>query len=98
MAEEHDRRDTAAQGSRSDELGGGESLEDESDVRLHSELAHEAKRVVTHPVEETHRLSEELAAGETDTTPVIAITALAIWLGALVVVVIALVFVAIYLT
>ena len=50
-----------------------------------------------HPREETHRLSEELTAGEADTTPLIALTGLAIWLALIVAIVVALVFIAIYL-
>jgi hypothetical protein len=53
--------------------------------------------VVTHPAEETHRLTEELTAGEADTTPLIALTGLAVWLAVIVAIVIALVFLAIYL-
>jgi hypothetical protein len=42
-------------------------------------------------------LSEELKAGEVETTPLIAITGIAIWLGLFVAIVIALVFVVAYL-
>jgi hypothetical protein len=53
-----------------------------------------AKGVVTHPAEETNRLAEEVAAGEVDTTPLIALTGLTIWF-AVIVAVVALVFTAI---
>lgn len=62
------------------------------DYHLHTELGEEAKRLATHPREEAHRLAEELREGETETTPLIAISGLALWLGVLVAVVIALVF------
>jgi hypothetical protein len=97
VADEHERHDTTGQGSGVEEPGQGVSEDDNREVRLHSELAHEAKRVVTHPADETHRLTEELTAGEADTTPLIALTGLAIWLAVIVGIVIALVFVAIYL-
>lgn len=96
MADEHERNESTGEGSGVEEPGQGAAREDE-EVRLHSELGHEAKRVVAHPAEETHRLAEELAEGEADTTPFIALTGLAIGLAALVVIVIALVLVAIYL-
>lgn len=97
VAGEHDQHGTTGQGSGVDEPGQGASHAEDDEVRLHSELAHEAKRVVTHPAEETQRLTDELAAGEADTTPLIALTGLAIWLGVIVAIVIALVFTAIYL-
>jgi len=67
------------------------------DYHLHTELAEETKRLGTHPREEADRLMEELREGETETTPLIAIGALAVWLGVLVAVVIALVFLIAYL-
>jgi hypothetical protein len=63
------------------------------DYRLHKELGEETKRLATHPREEAHRLVEELREGETETTPLIAVSGLVLWLGLLVAVVIALVFV-----
>ena len=62
------------------------------DYHLHKELGEETKRLAKHPREEAHRLAEELRSGETETTPLIAIGGLALWLGVLVAVVIALVF------
>ena len=96
VADEHERNDSTGEGSGVEEPGQGAARDDE-EFHLHSELGHEARRVVAHPAEETHRLAEELAEGEADTTPFIALTGLAIGLAALVVIVIALVLVAIYL-
>jgi hypothetical protein len=62
------------------------------DYHLHTELGEETKRLTTHPREEAHRLVEELREGETETTPLIAISGLALWLGVLVAIVIAIVF------
>ena len=62
------------------------------DYHLHTELGEETKRLATHPREEGHRLLEELREGETETTPLIAVSGLMLWLGLLVAVVIALVF------
>jgi hypothetical protein len=97
VADERERHDSTREGSGVDEPGQGAAHDDDREVRLHSELAHEAKRVVTHPAEETHRLTEELTAGEADTTPLIALTGLAIWLAVIVAIVTALVFIAIFL-
>jgi hypothetical protein len=62
------------------------------DYHLHAELGEETKRLATHPREEAHRLVEELREGETETTPLIALSGLVLWLGVLVAIVIALVF------
>jgi hypothetical protein len=62
------------------------------DYHLHTELGEETKRLATHPREEAHRLVEELREGETETTPLIALSGLALWIGVLVAIVIALVF------
>jgi hypothetical protein len=62
------------------------------DYHLHTEFGEETKRLATHPREEAHRLVEELREGETETTPLIALSGLALWLGVLVAIVIALVF------
>jgi hypothetical protein len=97
VADEGEQHDSTREGSGVDEPGQEAADDDDRGVRLHSELAHEAKRVVTHPAEETHRLTEELTAGEADTTPLIALAGLAIWLAVIVVIVTALVFIAIYL-
>ena len=97
VADERERHDSAREGSGADDPGQEAAHDDDREVRLHSELAHEAKRVATHPAEETHRLTEELAAGEADTTPLIALTGLAIWLAVIVAIVVALVVIAIYL-
>jgi hypothetical protein len=62
------------------------------DYHLHTELGDETKRLATHPREETHRLAEELREGEAETTPLIAIGGLTVWLAIIVAIVIALVF------
>lgn len=59
---------------------------------LHTELGEETKRLAAHPREEAHRLLEELREGETETTPLIALSGMALWIGVLVAIVIALVF------
>jgi hypothetical protein len=94
VADENDRHASTGERSGGDEPGQGD---DDREFHLGSELAHEAKRVVTHPAEETHRLAEEVAAGEADTTPLIALTGLMVWLAVIVAIVVALVFIAIYL-
>ena len=53
--------------------------------------------LAAHPREEAHRLSEELKAGEVETTPLIALTGIGIALGLFIALVIALVFVVAYL-
>lgn len=97
VADEHEGHDSTGEGSGVDEPSQGAAQDDDREFRLHSELAHEAKRVVAHPAEETHRLAEELAGGEADTTPLIALTGLIIGVAVIVVIVIALVLIAIYL-
>jgi hypothetical protein len=62
------------------------------DYHLHTELAEETKRLATHPREEAHRLAEELSEGETENTPLIALSGLVLGLGVLLAIVIALVF------
>jgi hypothetical protein len=62
------------------------------DHHLHTELAEETKRLATHPREEAHRLMEELREGETDTTPLIALSGLALGLGVVLAILIALTF------
>ena len=73
---------------------GGPSSEDappgDPDYHLHTELAEETKRLATHPREEAHRLAEELREGETETTPLIAISALVLVCGVLLAILIAL--------
>jgi len=97
VADEHERHDSTGVGSGVGEPSQGAGQADDREFRLHSELAHEAKRVVAHPAEETHRLAEELTEGEADTTPLIALTGLTIGVAVIVMVVIALVSIAIYL-
>jgi hypothetical protein len=94
VADEYERRNVADERERRDESveGGGDP-----EVHLHTELGEEAKRLATHPREEAHRLSEELKAGEVETTPLIALTGIAIALGLFIALVIALVFVVAYL-
>jgi hypothetical protein len=62
------------------------------DYHLHTELAGETKRLATHPREEAHRLVEELREGETETTPLIAVSGLALAIGVLLAILIALAF------
>ena len=62
------------------------------DYHLHTELAEETKRLATHPREEAHRLKEELREGETETTPLIAMSVLALVIGVLLAILIALAF------
>jgi hypothetical protein len=75
---------------------GGPSSEEgppgDPDYHLHTELAEETKRLATHPREEAHRLAEELREGETETTPLIALSGLVLGLGLVLAIVIALVF------
>ena len=80
---------------RSPDPGGPSSEEaplGDPDYHLHTELAEETKRLATHPREEAHRLAEELREGETETTPLIALSGLVLGLGLLLAIVIALVF------
>ena len=62
------------------------------DYHLHTELVDETKRLATHPSEEAHRLAEELREGETETTPLIAMSVLALVIGVLLAILIALAF------
>ena len=64
---------------------------------LHSELGHEISRLGRHPIQEVERLTDEARAGEADTTPGILSAGIAVWVTILVVVVVALVFLAAYL-
>lgn len=97
MPDEHERRNVADARQRSDESVEGAPRGGDPEFHLHSELGEEAKRLATHPREEAHRLSEELKSGEVETTPLIALTGIGIWLGLFVAIVIALVFVVAYL-
>jgi hypothetical protein len=97
VADEQERRKVADERERGDEPVEDLPRAGDPDFHLHSELAEEAKRLAIHPREEAHRLSEELKAGEVETTPLIAITGIAIWVGLFVAIVIALVFVVAYL-
>jgi hypothetical protein len=96
VADEHESRETADD-SEVDQPAQGAPQNADREVRLHSELGHEARQVVMHPAEEAHRLREELKAGEADTTPLIAVTGLAIWIAIIVAIVLVLVVLAIYL-
>ena len=62
------------------------------DYHLHTELGEETKRLATHPREEARRLAEELREGETETTPLIALSGLVLGLGVRLAILIALVF------
>jgi hypothetical protein len=68
---------------------GGGAPPGDPDYHLHTELGKETKRLATHPREEAHRLVEELREGETETTPLIALSGMALWIGVLVAIVIA---------
>jgi type IV secretory pathway TrbD component len=52
--------------------------ESDQDFALHTELGHEAKRLVAHPIKEIERLEHEAAEGEADTTLAILIGVLAV--------------------
>ena len=97
VADEHERRKLTDERERRDEPIAGAPRGGDPEVHLHSELGEEAKRLATHPREEAHRLSEELKAGEVETTPLIALTGIGIALGLFITLVIALVFVVAYL-
>ena len=97
MADERERRNVADEREHGAEPVEGAPGVPEPEVHLHSELGEEAKRLATHPRKEVHRLSEELKAGEVETTPLIAISGIGIWLGLFIAIVIALVFVVAYL-
>jgi hypothetical protein len=97
VADEHERRELTDERERRDEPVEGAPRGGDPEFHLHSELGEEAKRLATHPREEAHRLSEELKAGEVETTPLIALSGLGIWLGLFIALVIALVFVVAYL-
>ena len=68
------------------------------DFELHDELGEEAKRLATHPRGEAEQLSAELAEGKSEATPLIALSVIGIGLTVFVGLVIALVFVVVYLT
>jgi hypothetical protein len=97
VADEHERRKVADERKQRGEPVEGALRGGNPEFHLHSELGGEAKRLATHPREEAHRLSEELKAGEVETTPLIALSGMGIWLGLFIAVVIALVFVVAYL-
>ena len=97
MADERERRKVADERERPDEHVEGAPRGSDPEVHLHSELGEEAKRLATHPREEAHRLGKELKAGEVETTPLIALSGIGIWLGLFIAIVIALVFVVAYL-
>jgi hypothetical protein len=97
VANEHERRKVANKRERRDEPVEGAPSGDDAEFHLHSELGEEAKRLTTHPRQEAHRLSEELKAGEVETTPLIALSGIGIWLLIFIALVIALVFVVAYL-
>jgi hypothetical protein len=67
-------------------------MAEENDFTLHTELADDAKRLVTHPVKEAERLEHEAAVGEADTTPLILIGEVALFVALLVVVLVAVLF------
>lgn len=68
------------------------------DYTLHGEIGEEAKRLVTHPGDETRRLGGELSKGESEATPLLAISVVGIGVAVVIAVVAALVVLAIYLS
>lgn len=97
VADEQQRRDVAAEPETPDDGVMGAPPGRDPGFQLHGELGEEAKRLATHPLDEAHRLSEELKTGEAETTPLIAISAVGIGVSLVVAIVIGLVVVAIYL-
>ena len=97
MTEGHERR---AQAGRPEPPGGspkGAPPGRDPEFELHEEVGEEAKRLVTEPRDEAERLGKELAAGRSEATPLMALSAVGIGVAVLVAVVIALVVIAIYL-
>ena len=82
----------------SSEEGAGAPPGRDPELRLHDAVGEEAKRAVTDPGDEAQRLGEELGAGRSEATPLIALSAVGLGLSLLVAIVIALVVVAIYLS
>ena len=68
------------------------------DYTLHGEIGEEAKRLVTHPGDETRRLGGELSKGESEATPLLAISVVGIGVAVVIAVVVALVVLGIYLS
>lgn len=97
VADEQQRPDVAAEPKTRDDAITGAPPGRDPDFRLHAELGEEAKRLATHPREEAHRLSDELRAGEVETTPLIALSVVGIGVSLVIAIVIALVVLAIYL-
>jgi hypothetical protein len=62
--------------------------ENENGFTLHTEIGQEARRLLTHPVQEIERLEHEAEAGEADTTPALLIGGIGVFVSLLVVVVI----------
>ena len=67
-------------------------MADENGFTLHTELGDEAKRLATHPIKEAERLEREAAAGEADTTPLILIGGVGLFVALLVTVILVLLF------
>ena len=95
MADERDRGERAADPGES---AAGAPPGREPELRLHDALGEEAKRAVSDPRDEAHRLGAKLSAGRSEATPLIALSVVGLWVGVAVAIVIALVVVAIYLS
>ena len=67
------------------------------EFELHEEIGDEARRLVAHPRDETRRLSQELAKGESAATPLLALSVVGVWVAVVIAIVVALVVLAIYL-
>jgi hypothetical protein len=67
-------------------------MANENGFTLHTEIGDEAKRLATHPVKEAERLEREAAAGEADTTPLILIGGVGLFVALLVAVILVLLF------
>ena len=98
MANEQNRvREEAGSGAPDEPVTGAPPGRD-PDFRLHDALGEEVKRAVTHPRHEAERLAEELSAGRSEATPLIAMSVVGIGAAVVVAVVMALVVLAIYLS
>jgi len=97
MAEHREGGDVAPEGESRDNAVTGAPPGRDPDFHLHSELAEEAEHLATSPSEEIQRLGAELSKGETEATPLIALSVVAIGAGLVVAIVTALVVLAIYL-
>ena len=98
MSDEQARGRPTAPSGAPDEAGAGAPPGGDPEFRLHDALGEEAKRAVTHPRDEAERLGKELRTGESEATPLIAMSVIGIGVTVVVAVVMALVALAIYLS